>query len=545
MTRHLILRAALSLAAALPQAPSAQSAGTPEARAAFDAGRAADRAGEKTRAVTLFRKAIDLDPRYVDAHEELIDTTEMAAYAYDPAKRAGDEAAQKRAVRELKTLYEAWARTHPDMAVYEWALAKLAGKDWNAAERHLTRAIAISPAFARPYQDLSLIAELRGDNAQRLEYLKKAAELNPTDASYFFYYASAMKSVDAPASLKLLQDTATKFPATERGAQGLYWAAYETPEVPAKLAIYERLKREFPPEKFSWSESGMSDLFDLLSGIAPEKAATLAAEMLGRITSKSEQKSWTDLAAYAAALSESAALRAKGEGKAAVERLASVKPPPSYRDQAPLAIARAAALEAAGDAPAAYNALAAAAAKTPSETLLAALTATGRALDKTPAAIEADLWQLREAAAKPAAAFSLPDYPDRKTVSLADYRGKVVLLNFWYPSCGPCRGEFPTLQRVLDKYKDRGFEILSLNVLPDEKAFVMPYLTKNRFTFHALETDTEWADKTYAARGFPTNLLVDGDGRIMFKPGIIRSPREQRTFELQIEALLARASARK
>jgi thiol-disulfide isomerase/thioredoxin len=153
----------------------------------------------------------------------------------------------------------------------------------------------------------------------------------------------------------------------------------------------------------------------------------------------------------------------------------------------------------------------------------------------------ADLWQLREAAAKPAAAFTLPDYPDRKNVSLADYRGKVVLLNFWYPSCGPCRGEFPTLQRVLDKYKDRGFEILSLNVLPDEQAFVMPYLTKNRFTFHALETTTEWAEKTYAARGFPTNLLIDADGRIMFKPGIIRSPREQRTFELQIEALLAHA----
>ena len=130
-------------------------------------------------------------------------------------------------------------------------------------------------------------------------------------------------------------------------------------------------------------------------------------------------------------------------------------------------------------------------------------------------------------------------------MSLADYRGRVVLLNFWYPSCGPCRGEFPALQRVLDKYKDRGFAILSLNVLPDEKAFVMPYLTKNRFTFHALETDTDWAERTFGARGFPTNLPIDGDGRIMFRPGIIRSPRDQRTFELQIEALLAHASSRR
>jgi thiol-disulfide isomerase/thioredoxin len=285
----------------------------------------------------------------------------------------------------------------------------------------------------------------------------------------------------------------------------------------------------------------MSDFFDVLAGVAPDKASSLAAEMLGRISSKSEQKSWTDLAAYAAALSESTALRLKGDGKAAVQRLESVKPPPSYRDQAPLVMARAAALSAAGDVAGAYDAVAIAAAKTPTDELLAAAAAIGKAAGKAPASVEADLWQRREAAAKPAAAFTLPDYPDRRNVSLADYRGKVVLLNFWYPSCGPCRGEFPTLQRVLDTYKDRGFEILSLNVLPEEQAFVMPYLSKNRFTFHALETTTEWAEKTYAARGFPTNLLVDAEGRIMFKPGIIRSPRERRTFELQIEALLAHA----
>jgi thiol-disulfide isomerase/thioredoxin len=524
MTRYLAVAAVLALLAAAPQAQPAESPGTPEARASFDAGRAADRAGDKAAAVVHFRKAIELDPRYVDAHAEFIDTSEATA--------------------ALKTLYEGWAKAHPDRAVYEWALAKLAAKDWDAAEKHLARAIAISPSFARPYQDLSLIAELRGDNARRLEYLKQAADFNPADPSYFFYYASAMKSVDPAASIRLLQEVATKFPATDRGAQGLYWAAYETQGLDQKIAIYERLKAEFPPEKFSWSESGMSDLFDLLTGVAPEKASALAAEMLGRITSKSEQKSWTDLAAYAAALSESAALEAKGDGKGALQRLESVKPPPSYRDQAPLVMAHVVALRATGDIAGAYNTLATAAAKTPTEEMLAALLWIGKAARKPPAVVEADLWQLREAAAKPAPAFTLPDYPGRKNVSLADYRGKVVLLNFWYPSCGPCRGEFPTLQRVLDKYKGQGFEILSLNVLPEEASFVMPYLTKNRFTFRALETTTEWAETTYAARGFPTNLLIDAEGRIMFKPGIIRSPREQRTFELQIEALLARAVKR-
>ena len=468
----------------------------------------------------------------------------MAAYAYDPAKRAGNAAAQKQAEQDLVTLYEGWAKAHPDSAVYEWALSRLAGKDWDAAERHLQRAIELSPSLARPYEDLSLIAELRGDNAKRLELLKKAADLNPTDPSYAFYYASAMKSADPEASRRLLQEVATKFPKTERGAQGLYWAAYETPGTPEKIAIYERLKTEFPPEKFSWAESGMSDLFDVLAATDPDKARALADDMLKRVTAKSEQKSWADQAAYATALSESAALRAKGDAKGAVQRLDGVKTPRSYMDQVPIALARAAALEAAGDPAAAYNGLAEIAAKTPSDALMAAVTKLGGTLGKPAETIDADLWKVREAAAKPAPAFTLPDYPDRKNVSLDDYRGRVVLLNFWYPSCGPCRGEFPTLQRVLDKYRDRGFEILSLNVLPEERAFVMPYLTRNRFTFHALETDEKWAEATYGARGFPTNLLVDGDGRIVFKPGIIRSPREQRTFELQIESLLAHAQKR-
>ena len=540
MAANVALAVVLILGMGFLQPPAGESRGTPEARAAFEAGRTASRSGDLAAAARHYRRAVELDPLFVDAHDEYMTATTQAAFAYDPQKRAGDEAARKRAEAALKAEYEKWARAQPGNAVYQWALSKLAGKDWNAAEEYLKKAIAANPSFARSYQDLSLIAELRGDNTQRLEYLKRAADLNPGDPSYFFYYASAMKSVDPEGSRRLLQEVATKYPATERGAQGLYWAAYEAPDVAGKRAIYERLRREFPPEKFSWSESGMSDYFDVLIGVDPSQASALAADMIGRITAKSEQKTWQDQAAYAAALAESAALRAKGDAAAAVKRLDGVKTLRAHMDQAPLAIARAAALEAAGQVQAAYDGLAEVVAKTPSDALIEALTATGGPLKKSPADVAADVLKLREAGAKPAPAFFLPDYPDRTMVSLAEYRGKVVLINFWYPSCGPCRGEFPTLQRVLDKYKSRGFEVLSLNVLPEEHAFVLPYLQKNRFTFRPLETTTEWAEKTYGARGFPTNVLVDGQGRIIFKPGIIRSPREQRTFELQVEALLGR-----
>jgi thiol-disulfide isomerase/thioredoxin len=534
MVRLVIFALALVLQA---QASAPESAGTPEAKAAYQAGMTALRADDYPTALAQFRKAVELDPRFVDAHEQFIGASRMAVYAQsdEANERAGNATRQAKARAELTALYEGWAKAHPDNPVYEWALAKIDDKDWVAAETHLKRAVAVSPSFARAYQDLALVAELRGDNQQRIAYLKKASDLNPADASYFFYYANAMKTIDPAASIRLMQQTADRYPGTERGAQGLYWAAFESTDLEGKLGIYDRLRKTFPPEKFTWSESGMSDLFDVLAGVDPVRAKALADDMRGRITAKSEQKAWQDLGAYADALAASADLRAHGDGAAAAKRLAGVKTPRSYMDQAPLALARAAAFESAGDPMSAYTALADVAEKTPSDALLRELARLGAVLHMDPAA---DLRARRQAAAQPAAPFTLPGYPDRTSVSLSDYKGKVVLINFWYPSCGPCRGEFPTLQRVLDKYQDRGFAILSLNVLPEEKDFVMPYLTRNGFTFRPLETTTDWAEKTYGARGYPTNFLLDTDGRIVFKPGIIRSPREQRTFELQIESLL-------
>ena len=164
------------LAGLASQAPPPESAGTPAAKASFEAGIAAVRSGDREKAMPLFRAAIEADPRFAAAHEQFID-------GHDDV------------TSDLVELYRRWAAAHPDNAVYEWALAKLAGKDWRTAETHLRRAVAISPSFARAYQDLSVIAELRGENQRRVEYLKKASELSPSDAGSFFQYASAMKAV--------------------------------------------------------------------------------------------------------------------------------------------------------------------------------------------------------------------------------------------------------------------------------------------------------------------------------------------------------------
>ncbi len=554
MKRNILLPVFLALAVAAapvlasptpqsvaPPTPSTESNGTPEARAFFEQGEAALKEGQGyAKAAELFRKAIGADPRFVEAHSRFLFATRQAAFNYDEKTGKGNKEAAERAEAELSQLYEGWAKAHPDNAVYEWALGKSQGKDWAAAERHYQRAIAIDPSFARVYHELALLADFRGENQKQVDYLKKAADLNPKDPQYLFYYASAMKRIDPERSRKLLAEVADRHPGTERGAQGLYWAGFEATDPREKVAIYERLRREFPPEKFGWSASAMSALFERYSKTAPDKALALAEDMLKRLTSKSGQKTWEGCLYYQRALVEARSLLEKGQAAAAATRLDAV-PRPRFLDVATLDLTKAEALDASGNAAKAYMNLVTLAAKEPSDALNAAVTKYATKLGKTPADVSADIWKLREADAKPAPAFALPDYPDGKRVNLSDHRGKVVLVNFWYPSCGPCRGEFPTLQRVLDKYKDRGFTILALNVLPEEDAFVMPYLKNNGFTFRALKTGTDWAEKNYGARGFPSNHLVDAQGRVIFKPGVIRGEDEQRRFELQVEALLERA----
>ena len=523
---------------------STESKGTPEAKALLAQAEAKLRgAPDFDSAIALLKQAIQADPHFAEAYERLYSATHSAAIAKANQTQAKTGDAIDAALADLKKQYATWAAADPKNAILAWAQGSLEEKDWAKGKAYYDRAAALDPYFARTYQQLALIADFSGDNQKQVEYLKRAAEVDPADPQYFFYWASATKSVDPAQSIVLLQQVADKYPGTERGAQGLYWAAFETSDLAKKIAIYERLRREFPPAKSGWSESGMPGLLEAYERADPGKAVALAEGLAAEMTSPSDKKTWGDFAAYARAIVAAKASLDAGKGADAIA-LIDKAPRPRYINTTPLDLLKASAQDASGSTAVAYDSLLVVASKTPTDDVNTAIATYGKKLGKSTAAIDADLWAKLEANAKPAADFALPDYPGGQTVRLADYRGKVVLVNFWYPSCGPCRGEFPTLQRVLNKYKDRGFVILALNVYPEEDTFVMPYMTNNHFTFRPLKTDTDWAEKNYGARGYPTNALVDAAGRVIFKPGVVRGEQEQRTFELQVEMLLAHAARR-
>ena len=92
---------------------------------------------------------------------------------------------------------------------------------------------------------------------------------------------------------------------------------------------------------------------------------------------------------------------------------------------------------------------------------------------------------------------------------------------------------------MLDKYEHRGLSVLAINLEPAQRQQVLSLLAATGIRFTPLESDWAWAQKEYSVDGTPEAMLVDQQGRIMFRPSV-HDAETRSILERQVEALLTR-----
>jgi peroxiredoxin len=113
----------------------------------------------------------------------------------------------------------------------------------------------------------------------------------------------------------------------------------------------------------------------------------------------------------------------------------------------------------------------------------------------------------------PAPNFRLYDLRGR-LVTLSDYRGRVVLLNFWATWCGPCRVEMPAMEDLYREFNRRDFEILAVSTDQQGAAVTRPFSEEMGLTFPILHDSDFRVGVAYGARTLPMTFLVDRRGVI-------------------------------
>jgi thiol-disulfide isomerase/thioredoxin len=125
---------------------------------------------------------------------------------------------------------------------------------------------------------------------------------------------------------------------------------------------------------------------------------------------------------------------------------------------------------------------------------------------------------------------------DGKTLSLASYKGKVVLVDFWATWCDPCRAEIPDLVKLQDKLGPKGFQILGVS-MDEDTGVVAPFAKDFKINYPVMLNGSERAPKGWVVPGLPTAYLIGKDGKPFAR---LFGSKSVEKLAVEIEAALAK-----
>ena len=112
---------------------------------------------------------------------------------------------------------------------------------------------------------------------------------------------------------------------------------------------------------------------------------------------------------------------------------------------------------------------------------------------------------------------------DGEDVSLSDFEGQVILVNFWATWCPPCKVEMPFLQTYYDAHKDDGFVLLAIDV-NESQAQVDEFITAYGYTFPVLLDNTGDVSQAYGSPGLPYSVVIDREGKVAYRHSGVFTP---------------------
>ncbi|MGV3766833.1 MAG: redoxin domain-containing protein [Chitinophagaceae bacterium] len=431
---------------------------------------------------------------------------------------------------DLIRQYEVWIKKYPKYKNLPFIIGDaLTHMESPKARPFLLKAAKLDPDNGVIYKDLSLDADRWGDKKASREYMRKAAAADPENADYAFSNAMGKLLPDGSRDTNAIKDVIDRFPnAVDKIANMLFYTGYRSKDPREKEQAFKTVIDKYPNSIYA--PMTMSAYFEFLVDDDPERAIAFATEMESKGGQWAASKERAKLVYDASQL---AAVRKYDEAITLLEKISTSRMSSGkhnliiadYYDQS-------------GRPHAAYDKIMGVFTSKPSTIMMEFLLKYGKKIGKDEVAVRRDLYQKMDAKAKPATDFSLKNYFTNQNTSLADFKGKVVLVTYWFPGCGPCRGEFPHLEYVLKDFKGKPLNYLGINVASDQNEYVLPFVKQSGVSFTPLEDVKDRQKGTLDNRNAaPSNFIIGKDGLLYFS-GFKIDETNREDFRLMLDLVI-------